>query len=345
LGKIQNIQALRGAAAFAVVVFHLIPIENKYGGGTTILPLIFQHGKFGVDLFFVISGFVMVTITRGQFQKSKDAFIFLYHRAARIYPPYWFYSLLLLAVFTVRPTWINSAQGNQVDIVSSFLLLPQNALPLLNVGWTLIHELYFYLVFFLLLLVVSGRYLSISLLIWSATVVALNICLENKGPTLQLISHPLTLEFIGGCFLAKFFYEGPKIKISLVLIIAAVVMAATLLGFMKNGDNTSIPSGWWRVALYGIPASLVVYFITMAEAHGHISHPFLVKLGDASYSIYLSHILVLSAVGRIWFLFGTDSFIDNIFMIPFLFICVIAYGMISYQVIERPLIRLSRYVA
>jgi len=92
LSKIQNIQALRGIAVIAVVFSHLVIIEKKYGGSETILPEFLLFGKFGVDLFFVISGFIMVTITRSKFQIPREALKFFYRRVARIYPLYWFYS-------------------------------------------------------------------------------------------------------------------------------------------------------------------------------------------------------------------------------------------------------------
>ena len=123
LKKIQNIQALRGIAVLSVVFFHLIPIEQKYGGSTSILPTFFQFGMFGVDLFFVISGFVMVTVAKGKYQLPKQALKFVYRRVSRIYPTYWFYSLLVLTIFFIQPAWVNSSQGNQVNILESFLLL------------------------------------------------------------------------------------------------------------------------------------------------------------------------------------------------------------------------------
>ncbi|MEA2116633.1 MAG: acyltransferase, partial [Thermodesulfobacteriota bacterium] len=135
--RIKNIQALRGVAVLLVVFFHMVTIEKKYGGTNTLLSDYFQFGMFGVDLFFVISGFVMVTVSRGKFQQPRQAATFLYHRISRIYPMYWFYSLLVLAVFLLQPSFVNSSQFGQVNILASFLLLPQKHLPLLMVGWTL----------------------------------------------------------------------------------------------------------------------------------------------------------------------------------------------------------------
>jgi peptidoglycan/LPS O-acetylase OafA/YrhL len=134
---------LRGIAVLLVAFSHLLLIEKKYGGNS-IIPEFVLFGASGVDLFFVISGFVMVTITREKFRKPMEALKFIYHRVIRIYPVYWIYSVLVLIVFLIQPSWVNSAQGNQVDIVSSFLLLPSNNLPLVNVGWSLVHEVYFF---------------------------------------------------------------------------------------------------------------------------------------------------------------------------------------------------------
>ena len=122
------------------MLFHLLTIEEKYGGSETILSSLFQFGMFGVDLFFVISGFIMISVTRGKFQCYKEVLKFFYHRVVRIYPTYWVYSFLVLGVFLIKPSWVNSSQGNQgnqVDVLASFLLLPSQISPLVMVGWTL----------------------------------------------------------------------------------------------------------------------------------------------------------------------------------------------------------------
>jgi len=131
--RIHSIQALRGFGALSVVLFHIMLMEVKWGSGYMLLPRLMDIGASGVDLFFVISGFVMATVTRGVFQKKGSVVTFLYNRISRIYPLYWFYSLILLCVFMVRPGLINPTMGNQVNILESFLLLPQNVFPLLMV--------------------------------------------------------------------------------------------------------------------------------------------------------------------------------------------------------------------
>ena len=89
---------------------------------------------------------------------------------------------------------------------------------------------------------------------------------------------------------------------------------------------------------------LLVCFFTNAERNGYVIQSSLVKVGDASYSIYLSHILTLNVVGRVWSIFSTNEIYDNIIMIPVILILTITAGFISYIVVEKPLLNISRRV-
>lgn len=343
--KLVNIQALRGVAVLLVVLFHLTTIEQKYGGAQTILPHFLQFGMFGVDLFFVISGFVMVIITRGKFQNFKNAIVFLWHRITRIYPTYWFYSLIVLIIFLVQPNMVNSSQGNEVNILASFLLLPSDKLPLVMVGWTLIHEMYFYLVFFFILLFVPEKLLASVLIIWSFLVAGANLLFNFNSPYTGLVFNPLTLEFILGCFIAiYYFYNTKTLNTYLLLLLAIGSFIFAILGHHLFTDffSTAHIQGWWRVFIFGMPAFIIVLSFTFSERNGFVLHSLLTKIGDASYSIYLSHILTLSAIGRLWKTFSGDALWDNYIMVPLLLLSAIAVGMFSYKYIEKPLMNYSR---
>lgn len=342
--KISNIQSLRGIAALLVVLSHLLIIESKYGGTHSILPDLSRFGVFGVDIFFVISGFIMVTITRGKFQSFKETSRFITHRTVRIYPVYWFYTLLLLCVFLIRPEWVNSAQDNQVDILSSFLLIPAETLPLLAVGWTLIHEVYFYVIFALIFLFVYEAKLIHALFIWGGGIILFNLFFESASPLVKLVMHPLTLEFIAGCLLAIFYFKN-KVKLNSLIVFIGMFLAIAVSLYLfrsKIGANGLTPEGWMRPLILGIPAVLVVYFLLMAEKNNMVFNKIFVVVGDASYSIYLTHILTLSVVGRVWSMFNSDSIFDNLIMIPFMFLLSAMVGVLSYYWIEKPLISLTR---
>lgn len=137
--RFRNIQVARAIAANLVLLSHLRAIETKYGRGFVVLPDWAQWGACGVDLFFVVSGFIMATIAAREACRT-----FIVSRLTRIFPPYWFYSGLVLVVSLAAPSMVNSSFGHPPSLWRSFLLIPDTTFPLLAVGWTLTHELYFY---------------------------------------------------------------------------------------------------------------------------------------------------------------------------------------------------------
>src|SRR5687767_4316208 len=173
--KLNSIQVLRGIAAMTVVASHLVPLERKYFG-EQLLPHFFDLGVSGVDLFFVISGFVMVTVTRGR-RGGWRTLEFLYSRATRIYPTYWFYFFITLCVFLAMPHWVNASENHQADLWRSFFLFPGQHLPLVLVGWSLILELWFYVVFAGLLLLDERMRLP-ALAIWAVIILAANTIVD-----------------------------------------------------------------------------------------------------------------------------------------------------------------------
>ena len=343
--KIENIQALRGVAVLGVILVHLTKIEEKYFHGNTILPGFLHIGISGVDLFFVISGFVMVTITRGLFQNRSALYGFFYNRTTRIYPLYWFYSLLALMVFLIRPGMVNSSQGSHVNIIASFLLLPQDIAPLIMVGWTLIHEMYFYLVFAVLLLF-PERWLLPLLIIWGVVAIGIVPELELTGnPFIAVATSPFTLEFIAGCVIAyTYFIKKYNSSVLHYFIIVSLVWWLVGYGIFVVETHALEPlSVWIRILIFGIPATLVVFSLVNIEREmGQKLPNWLILIGNASFSIYLSHILVISALGRIWGVGLIKNPWMNFTALLTIFLSAIAIGILSYQRLERPLLRFTR---
>ncbi len=343
---LENIQALRGIAVFLVLLVHVGLVEKKYSL-MPVLPDLVQFGMSGVDIFFVISGFIMMTITMSKQKDVKYAFSFLYSRIIRIYPLYWFYSLLVLIAFVVNPNWVNSSNGSEVHLVESFLLIPQDGLPLLAVGWTLIHEMYFYIGFFILLLFLrSNNLIFTAIALWGAGVIGSNLLIEFTSPFLKIITHPLTLEFVGGAFIA---YVMTKMEVTFnVLTLKALFVLALLLPLVNyvlydyyyNVD----PSGWLRVLLFGLPAMLLLYVSLLLEKSGLVMSKWLVSMGDRSYTIYLAHVLVINAVGRIWQMFLFENIVMSIAFILILITSTLLFAKYAYMWIEVPMLKyLKRY--
>ena len=341
--KVLHIQALRGIAVLLVLFYHLTKIESKYTHGFSLLPKTLSIGMSGVDLFFVISGFVIVVITRNAFQSGRKLGHFLYHRVTRIYPLYWLYSLLLLAVFLVKPELINSAQSGQVNIVASFLLLPQRLLPLLAVGWTLIHEMYFYVVFALLLLF-PRRWLLSLLSVWGIAVIGSYLLFsEENNPIIQIMSHPLTLEFIVGCFIAYASFTNKLSSLAWKSLFLAFIWWIAAYGIYVSLGFGLEPVNAIRVVLFGVPAALTVFGLVNIEKTTGLTPPkWLVIIGDASFSIYLSHVLVISTIGRVWNKLGIINAFGNGIALIVICASALAIGMLSYRFLERPMLNITR---
>ena len=184
------VQVLRGLAASMVVFLHLGIREAKTFGTHLATPRFLGGGDAGVDVFFVISGFIMVFITPKQLAGFPGWLEFIYRRFTRIFPPYWIVSGLLLLVWFRKPEMFNGYYHNQLDLGRSFFLLPQSFTPLVTVGWSLIHEVYFYVMLSGLLMwgtVGRMRWLAI----WFATILLTNLlgwaAATQNSPTLQLI--------------------------------------------------------------------------------------------------------------------------------------------------------------
>ena len=341
--KLSSIQVARGVAALAVVAFHMLATQPKYFSGTDVLPEAFTFGLSGVDLFFVISGFVMVLTTRGRHGRAREVGKFVWNRFFRIYPTYWVYYLALLPVFFLLPGFINSSQGGKVDLFASFFLLPSETLPLLLVAWTLTIELWFYVVFSLILFL-PERLIVPALAVWLVLLVVLNWNGPfGESPWLAVPGHALAIEFVFGGFVALLFRRIPPIG-SLVLAVAGFGVLATV-GWATIMSDTA-GEGLQRPFTLGVGYALLLLAATSFEFRRSIGPVARLSiLGDMSYSVYLAHVLVLAVTGRVWLavsgpLAGNPVAVTAWWIVTV--VAVLGVGYLSYRLIERPVMKLSR---
>jgi len=341
----HSIQALRGLAVLGVIAFHCQTVEQKYSAGDFLLPDFLLLGQSGVDLFFVISGFIMVTVTRGRFAGERETLRFLWGRCTRIYPTYWFYYCLPAAIFLVKPQWVNTSQGHQVNLFTSFFLLPDPHLPIVMVAWSLIHELWFYLVF-ALLLQFRKRFLLPALFLWGAIIIVFNffITLDALSAVARIVLHPYSLQFILGALAGVFSssrywqYFTPRMALlGISFIVAGGLPFVYTQNILEN-------AGLLRVLSMGALYTLLIVSCTVLEKKGGVQVPRIMSfLGDISYTVYLSHILVLNVVGRLWQASGPfpGSVGDNLLACVLMLAAVIGYGWLGYRCIERPISHIS----
>lgn len=342
MGRLHSLQALRGLAVLAVLLFHMIAVEQKYSEGEALLSSDTPWLQLGVDLFFVISGFVMVLVTRNRFQQPKELGRFLFHRIARIYPNYWFYFLLTLLVLLAQPHLVNSSHGSS-NIWLSFLLIPNEQVQLVMVAWSLIFELWFYLVFSAFLFF-REKLLPVLLTCWAAVLITFNILfdLETFSPVTKIVLHPYALEFILGSAAGLIFFSRHASRIPIIPICALASFAAIALPWFFSPQVSGTP-GVVRMLLCGGSFSLLLLALTLLEnRQDWTPPPVLSAIGDMSYTVYLSHILVLGVIGKIWQWCGPvwGDRTDNALFLLLMLSAALCYGWLAYRLVEKPLITL-----
>jgi len=340
-GTIQNIQGLRGVAALLVLTFHLVDIGQNFGQQNNFLKIV-TFGQSGVDLFFVISGFIIYFIGRGNFQDKRYQKQFLIKRFFRIYPVYWLYTgILLLALYIA-----NSERLHQISfsyVLNSFFLVPQETFPLLSVGWTLIHEVFFYIVFSLLLNFKETFFIRV-ISAWGIIILIASVFIDLETRWTPLFFSPFYLEFIFGCWIAHiiknsaFYLNG---KFATILGMVTLIIGS----FLYYKGYQDIPNGLMRILLFGIPATIIVYGAIALEKENFTFHSILFHLGNGSYSIYLSHVITIWVLAKLYNIILHKQYNDSI-VIMFLFsIISVGIGIVSYMTIEKQIIRLGRNIA
>ncbi|WAH57070.1 acyltransferase [Pseudomonas silvicola] len=339
--RLYSLQGMRGAAVVGVVLFHMASVEAKYSGGDLMLPSVVDFFQLGVDLFFVISGFVMVIVTRGRHQDWVQGQRFVYHRLARIYPNYWLYYAITLAIYLAAPGMVNSAHGGS-NLGMSFLLLPSDKVLLVMVAWSLVFELWFYLVFAGLLFV-RERWLPVCLGAWALLLVGFNLAAQwqDYSQVVKIILHPYALEFIAGCAIARYFYSPRSASLAnrhvWALLLASVLVGMPLIAALGLYRTEGLP----RMLLVAAVFSGLTLSLALLERRGLLSVPrWLAHIGDMSYTVYLSHLLVLGVMGQVWRLVGAhpDSLWDNAVFVVLMLTATLCYGWVAYRLIEKPLL-------
>ncbi len=343
------VQVLRGLAATMVLLCHLNLWEHKVFGGAIVAPDFLRFGEAGVDLFFVISGFIMVYITPREMNDFGSWAEFLYRRLTRIFPPYWIVSAFLLVAWLHNPLLFNSFYKHQMDVGRSLLLLPQSFLPLLIVGWSLIHEVYFYFIISgILIWRTAGR---VGLLcLWSLGILAANLggWTENFSghPVLQLISSPFSLEFQLGMLIALVYRKLLALRIpgcACALFATGGITAIYVAGrYMPDGGVYPNNNHLFRLGYLGLAAFFVVLCVVLMDASPKsIKAPrWGVLLGDASYALYLIHLPIIDVIYKaVKAILPHPNFVQAAGCFLFALIAALGAAVVFHVLLERRLIR------
>lgn len=341
--QLYGIQVLRALAALMVAVHH---VQAEAGflaarAGTVFIPSHALPWNAGVDLFFVISGFIMVHSSAGLFDKPGGARLFIARRIARIVPLYWAATTLFLVVLLASPALLNSGAPNLQQIAASYLFWPTaNAAgelqPVYSLGWTLNYEMLFYVLFSAALL--APRRLVVPLVTVALAGLVGAPALAGPLPLpFGFWGQPIVLEFAAGMVVGLLRQNGLRLDGRLRWLMAAVGIALFVLAAGDGWAQTS----WGSVVLRGTGALLLV---GAAACGRNVTAPSalvrsLAALGDASYALYLVHPFAMRALREVFAHLAPSA--TGLFIVLALVAAVLA-GLAVYHWFERPMTKVFR---
>ncbi|USI72465.1 acyltransferase family protein [Sphingomonas morindae] len=287
--KFGAIELGRAFAAIFVVLHHSGSImrEPRFWGAEPFAGH-FRNFNVGVDFFFVLSGFIITWVHRGDLGRPERLGNYARKRFLRIYPPYWGVTIPLILLYLAFPAGGDPTKHDPANILRSLLLLPNPVQPVLGVAWTLTYEIFFYALF--ACIIFAGRRALIALPIWAAAILIAYAALPPQPFPIGFLLSPYNLEFMMGVasalVLARYPIPAPGL---LVLIGVASFLALMLFALHVQDDPLR-----GRMA-FGIPSVLFVLGTAELERRRPIRLPALARLlGAASFAIYLVHPVLLS---------------------------------------------------
>jgi peptidoglycan/LPS O-acetylase OafA/YrhL len=334
--KLAAIQVLRVLAAMAVATLHAqhdaAALSARFGG--TFKPLETIPWAAGVDVFFVISGFVMVHASAKLFAEPGASTAFLSRRIARVVPIYWAATTLYLLIAAVAPMLLNSELLSAWPIVASYLFIPFDrpdglAQPVYSLGWTLNYEMAFYALF-AVFIVLPRRIAVLGLAAMLSLLAVLGSVIHLPQP-FRFWTDPIILEFALGLALGLARAEGIRVSLPWRGVLAA--LAVVLLAQDLTGSGT-LPRwiGW------GIPAALLVAAVSLGHERRpqHAMWRFGVMLGDASYALYLVHPFVIRATREMVAQLGLFGMIGGWLYVVTVLVITTGVSVLIYRGFERP---------
>jgi exopolysaccharide production protein ExoZ len=331
--RIEGIQILRFVAATLVLIGHVFQeIHQKQLVSESVYRTLdsFPWGA-GVDLFFVISGYIIFGVASTAKSSLGDSIYFLGRRVIRVAPVYWFYTALMVVALYVFKDKIENSGLSVSNLFASLFFLPSLNLngalrPVLEQGWTLNHEFYFYCLVGFAILAPARWRLSVVVCIVTA-VQLLATSMLGQHWLAAFYAYDIVYEFLFGAALFQFL--PAQIRISPVLRISLVALGLFAL-WMSTNLGAAVP----RAIAQGLPATLIVFacLFSVKEKSRRAVQP-LVTLGDASYSLYLAHPFAVNLVIIILAKLKMDSAI-LIFIVAT--IASYSFALASYWLLESP---------
>lgn len=334
--NIASVQALRFIAAALVVCTHAtLYLQDRVDPSLQI----WSTGAVGVNIFFVISGFVMVISADSIRRTVQGGVLFMKRRLARIVPIYWIATSAKLAVLLILPAAALHTKTDLANTIGSFLFFPVldgngEVKPLHGVGWTLMHEMYFYVLFSV------GMALRLSPILFSSGIILITslmgVWLDSQAPAASVYMNTINLLFVAGMVLGVCVLRNirlhfvPAVMITVIgsVVILTPNLRELIFVYLRNFDIGSV---------------LIVAGVIFLNRHIHDKIPQLfLSLGESSYSLYIFHPLIGPTLAAVMVKLGVQQV-----AIGFLVITITAVGLchLIYLMLEKPINRhLKRFL-
>ncbi|HUH52727.1 MAG TPA: acyltransferase [Microbacteriaceae bacterium] len=286
---IRSIQVLRAVGASVVVYYHSVDAGGKFN-----LP---STGAWGVDLFFVISGFVIGMIA------VRNTKMFFLRRVFRVVPLYFIATFAWATAVLLLPARADSTEVTYLGLIKSLLFIPYQMPkrdgPILQLGWTLNYEMFFYLLVALALLLMRKSNKTLVLVfVLLATIVASGYLWPSSNYIIATYQSPILLEFLAGVLISVLYLRGvfPQRvsgRLTSFFIVSVSLILAIVSFWLLIAQDTAALSliASHRAFYYGVPAVALVISALMIEPfmRDGVITKILLELGEASYAMYLFH--------------------------------------------------------
>lgn len=344
---IYSVQLLRAIAALLVVIDHsLIHIFTAYDLPQIYHVIAWKFGGVGVTVFFVISGFVMALTNDKKFGQTGEPARFILNRIIRIVPLYWVMTFVAV-ILTLATT--DKELSLSYLLMSLFFIVPQDNAgqvilqPVLGPGWTLTYEMFFYAIFALFLLLpkragITGFTMTMLAFVYWGMATLSPAEINDPTSRFAFYANPLLLLFVSGVLLGGVYkkYETMfrQINISIIWMLVAVTVTIT---FSAMTDKSSWPL-YLQPLVFALPLICVAIALVSRFEPATLSRRFGILLGEASYSIYLSHILFLAVLRKV---LPAGTLYGTLYLAAAIAGSIIT-GVLIYKLIEMPLTNIAR---
>ncbi len=348
-GHLDSIQVCRAIAAVAVVFTHAITRISTTFGESHPASVFYRDGRqwtvgdAGVDLFFAISGFIMLYVHRNDFGRAGVQLNFISKRLLRVVPIYWLVTTMSVAIMFLLPS-LFTTHSTSIDvpwIIGSYLFLPITSpdgviSPIVGVGWTLNYEMFFYLIFTFALALPLKRALPLIFLFFCALVL-IGVLWPAAGPIFTFATSWLLLDFLMGIAIAWWAlrWGKPPMSVSIFLIgIGTAALAITVV-------HTPPEQGALRFLAWGVPCALILFGACGTKDPSGKAGRIASAVGNASYSIYLFQALAMP----FWAIVMRKAQLDILsfdLRVLLLTLLVTVSGVLFWYFVERPLGRIVK---